>query len=125
MTARVDELDYCAAVVALNGSPPWLGALIETAQPLTAQGISSFGRFVHPSGVQYVFIDSTAAWEREGTHGAVVWIYLVDGSRPARPPRRRASQVRGFSLPSEAEVTDDLSLQVSFDMLALDRWDHS
>lgn len=118
----VKDLEFPAAVVAHSGSRPWLGALVRTSGPLTAEGIASFGRFDHPGGSTYVYILSTAAWLRDGNNEAVVWIYVVDGSAKAVAPTRRDSRIPGFSLPAEAVVTDDLEMQVPFTLLGLDRW---
>ena len=119
---RVDELDLPAAVVAHGGSAPWLGALIRTTDPLTPNGLHAFGRFDYPGGTQYVYITTLTSGERGGRSEGTAWIYRVEPSAPAKAPRRRASNVPGMSLPSEAVLTDDLALEVPADMLGIDRW---
>jgi len=118
----VAELEYPFAVVAHSGSAPWLGARIATREPLSATGMQCFGRFDHPGGTQYVYVTTSVVWDRDGHRAAVAWIHRVPQSFRVRLPSRRASRSTGMSLPSEAVISDDLSLELPIDLLGLDRW---
>lgn len=118
---KLADLEFSYPVVAHSGSAPWLGAEIRLTEPLTTNPLNAFGRFDTPDRTVYLYVTSTATWDRDGHLGAVVQIRTTRGDAPARPPRRRASQIPGFSLPSEAVLSDDLSLKIPFELLGFDR----